>query len=133
MMAIVKFLWIVPCTETLAAILSGSWQDKFTFLDLLQNFRNSREIVKTTKLYAEEKSYTYEEGIAMPLGNFPTGCTPIFVHTFEDAMKEARKRTKDGILVINRVTSYINGDCLNQMKEKWKVYHRDQNDFIIAV
>ena len=120
-MDIVDFLWIVPSTEDLFEEEFDEWEDHFTFLDLDQNFRNSREIVKMIR----EIGYRYGEGIAMPPENFPTGLTPIFVDSFEDAMTEARKRTKEGILVINNFQFGI----FNRMKEKWKAYRQDRNDF----
>ena len=124
----VDYLWIVPMTENLCVGKFEEWQDKFTFLDLSQNFRNSREIVKMAKSYAEKTAYFYKEGISMPPENFPTGCIPIFVDSFHGAMKEARKRTKDGILVITSLDR-DDFDNFNQIKEKWKVYHEDRNDF----
>ena len=130
MMKIVDFLWIVPSTDVLSiGTLSVNLEDDFTFLDLAQNFRNSREVVKMTKSYAEEKDYAYKKGIVMPPENFPSGCTPIFVDSIEDAMKEARKRTKDGILVITDILSVIDGNHSNRMKENCKVYRELQNDF----
>ena len=129
-MEIVDFLWIVPSTNDLARkpFKSRNWEKEFTVLHLSRNFRNSREIVKTTKSVAEEQGYAYRKGIVMPPENFPTGCCPIFVDTFEEATKEARKRTKDGILVIC-VPWDTNGNHLTQMNEKWKRYGDYQNDF----
>ena len=125
MLEIVDFLWIVPSAENLSLSI---WRNDFTFLELKQNFRNTREIVKTTISYAEEENYAYYKGIVMPPENFPAGCPPIVVNSFEDAMKEARKRTRNGILVVSD-RLYIDCNYLNQMKEKWKVYHYFQNDF----
>ena len=121
-LGIVDFFWIVPATSSLRLIDFKDWEESFTFLDLSQNFRNSREVVKMIKSYAEEKDYDYKQGIVMPLENLPTGCPPVFVYSFEDAMKEARKRTKNGILVI---TDHYDPYIFNQMKEKWKA----RNDF----
>ena len=127
MKGILDFLWIVPSTIDISMFDYDEWENTFTFLDLSQNFRNAREIVKTTKSVAEEKEYGYNEGIVMPPENFPTGCTPVFVDTLEDAVVEARKRTKDGILII--VDEEYNFDKLKLMKENWKVYHGHRNDF----
>ena len=129
MMKIAGFLWIVPWTNDLQLGDFRKWENEFTFLDLSQNFRNSREIVKTTKSFAEWEYYRYKEGIVMPPENFPTGCPPIFVDSLEDAMKEARKRTKDGILIINRHVNDADKNYLNQTREKWKMYGNYQNDF----
>ncbi|XP_066910457.1 uncharacterized protein [Clytia hemisphaerica] len=129
MLKIVHSLWIVPMTEGLHFGHFEEWEDIFTFLDLSQNFRNAREIVKTTKFYAEERRYDYKEGIIMPPANFPTGCTPIFVDSFENAMKEARQRTKEGILVILTKSGKDAGNHLIQIKEKSKMYQDGQNDF----
>ena len=65
----------------------------------------------------------------MPPNNFPTGCTPIFVDSFEEAIKEARKRTKDGILVIKDIDMDDKANYLKQTKEKWKRYDFIHNDF----
>ena len=126
---ITDFLWIVPSTHELNRDMFKfeGWEESFISLDLSLNFRNSREIVKRIKSYAEEDGYPYKKGIVMPLENFPTGCPPVFVYSFKDAMKEARKRTKDGILVIANLLRNFN--ILDQMKEKWKVYHKNRNDF----
>ncbi|XP_066925282.1 uncharacterized protein, partial [Clytia hemisphaerica] len=131
MKEMVDFLWIVPSTKNLSDHLSdhslGLWRNEFTFLDLSQNFRNAREIVKSTISSAEENDYKYKQGIVMPPENFPTGCPPIFVDTFEEAMKEERKRTKYGILVILGIEEiYV---YLNQMNEKWKRHSLSGNDF----
>ena len=86
--------------------------------------------MKTAKSYAEDNNFTYKKGIVMPPENFPTGCSPIFVEISKDAMKEARKRTKDGILVISHARDIENIEKdLNLTKEKWKMYYCHQNDF----
>ena len=101
------------------------------FVNLEHNFRNSRQIVESTKSVAEQKGYEYEEGIVMQLGNFPGGCEPIFTNLFENALIEARKRTNGGILVIvdsgEIDEDYF--DVLDQLSENWKVYHRAISDF----
>ena len=108
----------------------GYLKDEFTFLDLAHNFRNSREIVNMTKSCADKKGYGFKKCIVMPPENFPQGCPPIFVKSLADAMKEARKRTKDGILVVDNLEDIkIDVDHLNQTKEKWKRYYYDTNDF----
>ena len=127
MTKIVDFLWVVPSTNDLSYESFNEWEGKFRFLNLSQNFRNSREIVKTTKSVAEKKRYDYKQGIVMPPENFPTGCTPLLVNSIKTAITEARKRTKGGILVIFPDRYY--GDDLNQLNEKWKAYHVQQNDF----
>ena len=124
MSGIVDYLWIVPSTLDLRQNVSAR-EDDFTFIDLSKNFRNSREIVEMVKSYAEENNYDYKKGIVTPLENFPTGCKPKYVGSIEDAMKEARKQTKDGILVIFN----YDFDIFNQIKEKCKVYGEDRNDF----
>ena len=78
MKKIVDYLWVVPKTENLyldrfKMSRLGDFEegeDKFTFLDLSQNFRNSREIVKVVKSYAEETRYFYEKGIRCLLKTF---------------------------------------------------------------
>ena len=42
----VDYIWIVPATNDLHYRIIGGGKDGFTYLDLAQNFRNSREIVK---------------------------------------------------------------------------------------
>ena len=128
-MGIVDFLWIVPSTGCLSRYYTfEKLKDDFTFLDLSQNFRNSREIVKTTKSVAENGNYDYKKGIVMPPDNFPTGCTPIFADSLEEAMKEARKLTKDGILIItdNKRKDF---DIFSEIREIWKAYHDKRKDF----
>ena len=51
------FLWIVPSTEHLSTEYFEELENEFAFLDLSQNFLNSKEIVKTTKLHAVETNY----------------------------------------------------------------------------
>ena len=67
----------------------------------------------------------------MPPGNFPSGCEPLFVDSFEEAVKEARKRTNEGILVIDSITMDKKDfyDVLNQLNENGKVYKATKNDF----
>ena len=136
---LVDFLWIVPSTTDLKYDHYEEWKNEFTILDLSQNFRNSREIVKMTKSIAEERNYGYQQGIVMPPENFPTGCPPILVHSFEDAMKEARKRTKGGILVItdndcsykieDGLRRYYDSNLKLSLSESWEFYLRSHNSF----
>ena len=76
LLEIVDFFWIVPSAHNLSGLpfdlpdycgntTLARLEKKLTVLDLSQNFRNSREIVKMTKLYAEKRIYHYEKGIAM--------------------------------------------------------------------
>ena len=126
MMEIVDFLWIVPLTETLI----DESQDNLAVIDLSRNFRNAREIVKTTRSVADKTGYLCRQAIIMPPTNFPTGCLPSFVESFEDAMKEARKRTKNGVLIAFSIFEDIDyADYLNQTNEKWKMYCSHGNDF----
>ena len=97
---LVDYVWIVPSTTSLKQKYYKELSTTFSFLDLNRNFRNSQEVVKATISVAKETGYDYTEGIAMPCRNSPGGCTPLFVNSFEDAVKEARKRTNEGILVI---------------------------------
>lgn len=131
---LVDYLWIVPSTDDLKNYNHQELSAHFFFVNFEQNFRNSRNVVKTTKSVAEKKRYKYKKGIAMPLGNFPGGCEPFFAVSFEEAVKEARKRTNEEILVI--VDDYraflINNyycDVLYQLNENGMVYHKDKNDF----
>ena len=68
----------------------------------------------------------------MPLDNFPSGCKPVFTSSFEDAVKEARKRTNEGILVIDQFTGNVKKDYCNilyKLNENGKEYHKKKNDF----
>ncbi|XP_066932884.1 uncharacterized protein [Clytia hemisphaerica] len=125
-MKMVDFLWIVPSTDILYYKNFKVWKDEFSFLDLSQNFRNSRKIVEMTKFQAFINGYQYKEGIVMPPDNFPAGCEPIFVDSFGNAIKEARRRTKDGILVID---PRYHDKIYNQIRGKWKMYVTHRNDF----
>uniref|UniRef100_A0A7M5UY38 Uncharacterized protein n=1 Tax=Clytia hemisphaerica TaxID=252671 RepID=A0A7M5UY38_9CNID len=91
----------------------------------------SREVVKATKSVAEKMNYEYKEGIVMPLENFPSGCDPLFVDSFKEAVMEARKRANEGILVIvdyhDDLKDY--SGVLNQLNEHWKAYHECKSDF----
>ncbi|XP_066917250.1 uncharacterized protein [Clytia hemisphaerica] len=129
--SLVDYLWIVPATLSLGRRSHREWTANFTLVNLEQNFRNSRQIVEATKSFAEEKDYEYKEGIVMPPGNFPGGCEPIFVDLFEDAVKEARKRTNGGILVIvsDEIDVQDYYELLNQSNENVKAYHNNRNDF----
>ena len=61
----------------------------------------------------------------------------MFVDSFAGAMKEARKTTNEGILVILEKFNNDLKNVLNQMKENWKRYtftvheyiFKDKNDF----
>ena len=130
LMPLVDYLWIVPSTENLKNKDYQEMSTNFVFVNLEQNFRNSQQIIKATQSVAEKKGYHYKEGIAMPPSNSPSGCEATFVDTFEGAVKEARKRTNEGILVV--VDYRINKhyfDVLNHSKEIWKAYHEKKNEF----
>ncbi|XP_066925453.1 uncharacterized protein [Clytia hemisphaerica] len=126
MVETVDFSWIVPSTANLRDSNFEQWEGDFIFLNLSQNFRNSREIVKTTLTYAEQEEYRYKKGLVMPLENFPCGRPPVIMRTFYKAMKEARERTKGGILVIGGKSKLY--ERLNRMHENWKNYNVFQND-----
>ena len=130
-MSFVDYLWLVPSTKSLKNEYYLDLSIDFSFVRLEQNFRNSQQIVDATKSVAEEKDYKYKEGIVMPPGNFPGGCEPIFTKRFEDAVKEARKRTNEEILVIVPVEIDVNDyfDVLNQLNENGKAFHERKNDF----
>eukprot|EP00111_Clytia_hemisphaerica_P022505 TCONS_00066176-protein len=131
-MPLVDYLWIVPSTGDLS---DGNYQEvstDFLVVNLEQNFRNSQQIVKSTKSVAEEHDYDYKQGIVMPLGNSPDGCEPIFVDTFEEAVKEARKRTNEGIIVIADSSEFHANyycDVLDRLNENYKTYEKQKNDF----
>ena len=101
----VEFLWMAPCAisvgiyESCDRDIYDELKNKFHFLELSINFRNSREIAQQVKdidhIFINNKRI-----IAMPLENSPTGCTPLWVDTLEEGVKESRKITKEGILVI---------------------------------
>ena len=126
---LVDFLWIVPSTNSLIYKKYLEWSTDFSIINLSKNFRNSREVVKVAKTIAKELNYRYRKGIRMPPGNFPTGCIPVFVECFKDAMNIARKGTNEGIVVIlNKIKEdYFN--ILDQLNENWKRYHSQKNDF----
>ena len=133
MIPLVDYLWIVPSTDSLKSGLDQELSQNLFFLDLKRNFRNCQEVAKAAISVAEKKGYHYKEGIAIPLGNFPGGCAPLFVDSFESAVKEARKRTNDGILVIIDGAIGVNVDgyfhVLDQINENVKAYHVMRNDF----
>ncbi|XP_066912963.1 uncharacterized protein [Clytia hemisphaerica] len=132
----VDFLWVVPSTESLKKQNFEEWSKTvpFVLVDLDQNFRNSVQIVKETNRIAGKEDYRYKEGIAMPLGNSPGGCAPIFVDSFNKAVRKARKRSeKGGILVIaeyriEKIDVYL--DELKQLNENGKMYCSHKNDFL---
>ncbi|XP_066920861.1 uncharacterized protein [Clytia hemisphaerica] len=126
---IVEYLWIAPSTDSLKDFHKQDNLTGFQVLDLSQNFRNSREIVKSAKSIAESSEYRYNQGIIMPPENFPSGCTPIFAETFEEGLREARKRTSEGILVIDDKPDEANSNILDQLNETWKGYHEWRYDF----
>ena len=105
----------------------------FSSLVLSQNLRNSRAIVEKAKSDADQRDYIYKEGLQMPPANFPSGYPPTFVHTFKEAIELARKRTSRGILFIDYGCSdhifKTYTDLLDQMKEEWKRYGDQVNDF----
>ena len=127
--AVVDFLWIVPSTNSLIYKKYHKWSTNFSIINLSKNFHNSHEVVRIAKTIAEKQNYGYKKGISMPPGNFPTGCIPVFVECFKDAMNIARKGTNIGIVVIlNKIKKdYFN--ILDQLNENWKGYHRHKNDF----
>ena len=126
---LVDYLWLAPSTDSLSKKEKQEDLNDFQVLDLSQNFRNSREIVKSAISIAKEDEYRYNQGIVMPPGNFPSGCAPIFLDSFEEAVKEARKRTKEGILVIDDETDEANSKILDRLNENWKAYHEYRYDF----
>ncbi|XP_066912123.1 uncharacterized protein [Clytia hemisphaerica] len=130
---LVDYLWIVPSTESITKrhYEQLSTITNFSFLNLEQNFRNSKEVVQATNLQALKSKYSYREGIVMPPGNFPSGCSPLFVDSFKDAVKEIRKITDDGILVIIDFDIQPDHcfDILDELKENWRSYHTLRDDF----
>uniref|UniRef100_A0A7M5X6J9 Uncharacterized protein n=1 Tax=Clytia hemisphaerica TaxID=252671 RepID=A0A7M5X6J9_9CNID len=132
LISLVDFLWIVPTTNIPSHSSSYDYfSTRFSLVNLKQNFRNTQQIVKATKSVADKRAYKYKEGIVMPLDNFPGGCEPMFVETFEEAVKEARKRTNEGILIIVDLDDNLPNYCtiLNQLKESYKEFHGEKNDF----
>ena len=75
------------------------------------------------------KGYRYQKGIADSPENFPDGCAPRHVKSFEEAMTEARKMTSEGILVISDKKDCVEyTTILDRMNEPWKRYST-KNDF----
>ena len=92
------FIWVVLSPDLSGACLT---EHGFVHINLDENFRNSREIVLEAKRVAD-KSFNELSGrklLTMPPLNFPRGCHPIHVDSFEDAIMEAVKLTTGGILV----------------------------------
>ncbi|XP_066928535.1 uncharacterized protein [Clytia hemisphaerica] len=107
---------------------------QFTLLDLSTNFRNSRELVKEAKNVADKKHYKYKSGLVLPPPMFPSGRPPIYVNSFENAIKEMRKLSQSGILVIadTRTDGEHWGEhtvVLDKMNEEWKRYDFTDKDF----
>ena len=127
----VEYLWIVPYSVPvfpIKKILQRKYD--FHFLELSKNFRNSREIVQeamtATTLF---RTSSIKHNIAMTLENSPTGCNPIRVDTLEEGVKESRKITKKGILVIDD-SGKIDFTILNNMNERWGVWKKHESSFM---
>ena len=122
-----EFLWMVPCAKSFNRTNFDALKNDFSFLQLSVNFRNSREVVKMT-----EKNYRRavdKDNIAMPLENFPKGCTPLKFYSLEEGIKEARKRTKEGILLIDVDDVRDSSEDFKLINERWRVWKRDESDF----
>uniref|UniRef100_A0A7M5WX24 Uncharacterized protein n=1 Tax=Clytia hemisphaerica TaxID=252671 RepID=A0A7M5WX24_9CNID len=131
----VDVIWIASNGANHRYILSGdehlSVYDDFMKFELDVNLRNCESIVKEAFSFEERNPSEYKEGLVLPPQNHPDGEKPYHSKSFEDVIKEMRKITKEGVLVISD-TAYEKDDhlqTLNTMKLKWKRYGRRKNDF----
>ncbi|XP_066931381.1 uncharacterized protein [Clytia hemisphaerica] len=129
-MNMVEVCWIIPCPISANKNNFKEWENDFKTLTLQKNFRNSQEITKMVKSFAEEVKFGYMTGLPSSLPNFPCGKTPLNVDSFQEAMTEARKLTKQGILVIMHNITRDVREILNTSNETWKIYTYQQNDFL---
>eukprot|EP00111_Clytia_hemisphaerica_P010854 TCONS_00031760-protein len=129
-MASVNYIWIAPSTDSLKDRTNyNELSSKFSFVNLKHNFRNTRQIIESTKTAAKIADYSYKKGIVMSPRNFPGGCEPVFVDDFIEAVKQARKRTNEGILVILTSAQDIKKYSGEKLNENGKAYHHAKNDF----
>ncbi|XP_066914421.1 uncharacterized protein [Clytia hemisphaerica] len=146
----VDVIWIALNGYGHQRILSGdgdlSVYDDFIKFELDVNLRNCESIVKEALSFEERKSSGYKEGLVLPPPNHPDGEKPYYSVSFEDAVKEMRKITNNGVLVISdNLPPYEAEDLqtLNTLKLKWKIeiekerfqprykYIRDEKNFDI--
>ncbi|XP_066930831.1 uncharacterized protein [Clytia hemisphaerica] len=131
----VDLIWIASNGYGHRDILLGgedlSMYDDFMKYELDVNLRNCESIVREALSLEERYNSSYKEGLVLPPPNHPDGKKPYHSKSFEDAIKEMRKITKDGVLVISHLL-YEDDDLLqtlDKMKLKWKRYGKDENDF----
>ena len=95
--------------------------EEFESLQLSINLRNCKEIVKTSKQYAEDRVYVYPVGLRDPPPNFPNGNVVICHKSLTDAILDIRKRSiVKGILVIKDLMSpnlpVVTGENIKHIK-----------------
>uniref|UniRef100_A0A7M5WXB9 Uncharacterized protein n=2 Tax=Clytia hemisphaerica TaxID=252671 RepID=A0A7M5WXB9_9CNID len=130
----VEVIWIASNGFGHQDILSGvedlSVYDDFMKYELDVNLRNCESIVREALSFEERDSSTYKKGLVLPPPNHPNGKQPYHSDSFEDAITEMRKITKEGVLVIPSLLFEEDDlQTLNKMKLKWKRYGKNQNDF----
>ncbi|XP_066914135.1 uncharacterized protein [Clytia hemisphaerica] len=131
----VDVIWIASNGYGHRDILLGdedlSVYDDFIKFELDVNLRNCESIAKEALSYEERYSSGYKEGLVLPPPNHPDGEKPYHFVSFEDAMKEMRRITNNGVLVISHNLPYEADDfqTLNKLKLKWKRYGEYKNDF----
>uniref|UniRef100_A0A7M5XLA0 Uncharacterized protein n=2 Tax=Clytia hemisphaerica TaxID=252671 RepID=A0A7M5XLA0_9CNID len=130
----VDVIWIASDGYGHQRSLEGylSVYDDFMKFELDVNLRNCESIVKEALSFEEKDSSGYKEGLVLPPPNHPDGEKPYHSGSFEDAVKEMRKITNNGVLVISdNLPPYEAEDLqtLNTLKLKWKRYGEDKNDF----
>jgi len=127
----VEVIWIASNGLGHKEVLSGeadlSTYEDFMKYELDVNLRNCESIVREALRFEEGKSSSYKEGLVLPPPNHPNGKEPYHSDSFEDAIKEMRKITNDGVLVISNYPYEDVLQTLNTMK--WKRYGERKNDF----
>ncbi|XP_066923256.1 uncharacterized protein [Clytia hemisphaerica] len=122
----VDVIWIASDGFGHQDLLSGdqdfSVYDDFMKFGLDVNLRNCESIVREALSYEERDNSPYKEGLVLPPPNHPNGKQPYPFSSFEDAIKEMRKVTKEGVLVISNFVFEEDDhfQTLKTMKLKWK-------------
>uniref|UniRef100_A0A7M5WX47 Uncharacterized protein n=1 Tax=Clytia hemisphaerica TaxID=252671 RepID=A0A7M5WX47_9CNID len=118
-------IWIASNGKGHIAILSGNedltMYEDFTKFKLDTNLRNPKSIVQGALMRDDGGNSGYKEGLVLPPANFPNGVVPAHVGSLGDAIKEMRKVTNDGVLVIAQVALELDFSLTSM---KWKMYKR---------
>uniref|UniRef100_A0A7M5XLW9 Uncharacterized protein n=1 Tax=Clytia hemisphaerica TaxID=252671 RepID=A0A7M5XLW9_9CNID len=83
-----------------------------------------KEISQKAMVVAEKSFFQYANGISKPPQNFPSGPSPVYTKSFDEAVFRVRLKTKKGILLVS--------DDVNinlKTNEKVKYYHCNRSDF----